>query len=254
MPPTPTPTPVPLIDIDSLPRVELADVDATAVCDPEPSLANTGAGEAMIGCRDGVARAVAVVRTVTKDPITRLYLVRPPCATIPCSRRELSTAKVYVWTASTAYRVNIDWRRSTALPPAVAINPAWPTATPGTAPAVRRPVITSAPAEVADRTPYPFCGRSELDTPLSVSRCFREAVLAGRPVEMIETVYGTEGGAILQIDRYDGKGRIIQYQHDQSMNGDGTATDHWGRNEGAMMLNESVFWEFEPWISVPLHG
>jgi hypothetical protein len=251
----PTPSPVPLLDVDSLPRVELADIDATGVCDPDPGLREPGAGESLIGCSDGLTRAISVVRTATSDPVTRLYLVRPRCAPTGCSRRELSTAKVYVWTASNAYRVNIDWRRDTSLPPAVAINPAWPNANAAPAPAVRRPAIKSAPAEVARRTPYPFCGRAVINDPPSVATCFRNAVLAGRPVEMIETVYGTEGGAILRIDRYDGNGRIIQYQHDQSVNGDGTAADQWLRNEGAMILLPNSFaWDFTPWLSEGLRG
>jgi hypothetical protein len=253
-PPAGTPSAVPGLEIDSLPRVELADVHATAVCDPQGPAA-PGAGEPLIWCSDGLALAVAVVRTATPDPVTRLYLRRPRCASTGCTRGELSTARVFVWTASSAYDVALDGRDETVPPPVIVSNPGWPSSGSGALPAVRRPAIPSAPAEVARRTPYPFCGRAELSDPPRVPACFRAAVLAGRRVEMIDQVYGTEGGAILQIDRYDGEGRIIQYQHDQSVNGDGTATDHWSRSEGAMILSPDSFgWDFEPWLSEGLSG
>ena len=61
-------------------------------------------------------------------------------------------------------------------------------------------------------------------------------MLAGRTAEMIERVYGTEGGEMLWIYRYDGQGRLIRYYHDQTAGGDGRTVDAWGRSEGAMIL------------------
>ena len=238
-PVAPTPTPVPPLAIDELPRVELADVDATAVCDPEPSQANLDAGESTIYCSDGLALAVAVVRTVTQDPVIRLYLHRPTCASVPCSEDDLSTAEVTIWTGSLVLSVQLDSRLESVPQPVVSSNDVWPAPGSEPEPPVSRPSIQGAPRAVADRDPYPFCGRAEMYEPPDVLGCFRDAVLTGRKAEMINRVYGTEGGEILWIYRYDGVGRLLRYQQDGS---------NWGTHEGAMILGITPqTWDFDPW-------
>ena len=243
-----TPIPTPLLSIRDLPHVELADVDATAVCDPEPSQGNVDAGESSIHCTDGLAVAVAVVRTVSQAPVTRLYLHRPPCAAIPCSADESSVAEVTVWTATDAFSIQLDSRLE-AVPSLAATHDAlWPAAGGEPAPGAARPSISGAPPALSDRDAYPYCGRAELGDQPEVLGCFRDAVLAGRPAEMIQRVYGTEGGEILWIYRYDGQGRLIRYAHDTSVTGDGQATDTWSRTEGAIVLGISPWgWDFDPW-------
>jgi hypothetical protein len=250
---TETPTPVPPLAIADLPRIELQTVDATAVCDPQPNQADIDAGETTVFCSDGIALALAVVQTVTKDPVSRLYLRRPTCASARCSEDELSTAEVTAWTATQAFAVQLDSRLETVVQPSVVDDDAWPAAGNGPAPAVGRPSIKGAPREVAQRDTYPFCGRAELGEPPDVGGCFRDAVLAGRRVEMVERVYGIEGGEVLWIYRYDGDGRLIRYQHDQSDSGDGHFNDTWRRDEGAMILGiTSQAWDFDPWWGTEL--
>ena len=74
-----TPSPVPPLAIGDLPRVDLADVDATAVCDPEPSQANLDAGDSTVACADGLELALKAVRTMTEDPATVSTFTDPGC-------------------------------------------------------------------------------------------------------------------------------------------------------------------------------
>ena len=248
-----TTRPVASLTIDDLPRVELADVDATAVCDPVPSQTNIEAGESGIYCSDGLGLALRAVRTVTRDPVTRLYLHRPECAVVPCSDDELSTATVAIWTATDAFSIGLDSRLESVALAAAAQDADWPAPGNGHAPQTSRPSLDGAPDDLAGRDPYPFCGRAEIGDPPEVVGCFRDAVLAGRKAEMIERVYGTEGGEMLWIYRYDGSGRLVRYSHDQTISGDGGSADSWGRSEGAMILGITpLTWDFDPWFSTRL--
>jgi hypothetical protein len=254
--PTPvvaTPSAIPSLAIADLPRVELADVDATAVCDPDPSQANFDAGESTIFCSDGLALALGAVRTVTERAVTRIYLRRPPCAAIPCTENELSTAQVTIWTPTEAITVRLDSRLETLPLPSVTKDAAWPPAGNGPAPEVSRPPLKDAPDELGNRDSYPFCGQAEIGDPPEVLGCFRDAVLAGRKAEMIERVFGTEGGEMLWIYRYDGSGRLVRYSHDQTVGGDGRSADSWARSDGAMILGITpLTWDFDPWSATQL--
>jgi hypothetical protein len=248
-----TSSPVSSLAIDDLPGVELADVDATAVCDPDPNQASLDAGESTIPCSDGLELALRAVGAVTQDPATRVYLRRPQCAAVPCSEDELSTAEVTVWTATEAFSVRLDSHLETVPLPSVTKVAAWPLAGNGPAPEVSRPPIKGAPAELAHRDAYPFCGRAEIGSPPEVLGCFRDAVLTGRKAEMIERVFGTEGGEMLWIYRYDGDGRLARYYHDQTVGLDGRPTGTWGRSDGAMILGITpLAWDFDPWSSTQL--
>jgi hypothetical protein len=240
---------VPPLSIDDLERVALAEVRATAVCDSQPAQGDLEAGQATIYCSDSLALAVAAVRTITPEAPVRLYFHRPPCVTVPCSADDLSTATVTVWTASAAYDVRLDSRLETVTAPTVVdATVRWPASEDATPPKVARATIKGAPRAIAERAPYPYCGRAEVSEPPDVLACFRAAVLQGRPAEMIDQVYGTEGGEVLWIYRYDGKGRLLRFQHDQSVNADGTSAEQWDRVEGAMTLGINASnWNFDPW-------
>jgi hypothetical protein len=247
------PARVPPLVIAQLPRIELENVDATAVCDADPTQAAIDAGQSRIDCSDGLTVALAAVSTVTKDPVTHIYLHRPMCATTPCSEDDLSTAHITVWTATQAFAVQLDARLETLTGPSVADDAVWPAGDSDPSPAMARPSIAGAPPEVARRDPYPFCGRAESGHPTSVVSCFRNALLAGSRVEMIEGFNGTEGGGLLAIFRYAGHGRLSSYQHDETTTGDGRRTDTWRRADGAMVLGTaSGSWDFDPWFSVEL--
>lgn len=243
-----TPSPSPLLAIADLPRVELADIDATAVCDPYPNQANIDAGQSTIICSEGLELAFRAVRAVTEDPVGRLYLHRPTCASLPCTADELSTAEVTAWTPTRALSVRLDSRLAFVSEPLADEDAVWPPAGNGPNPAVKRPSITGAPREVRDRDPYPFCGMAEIGDPPQVLGCFRDAVLAGRRAEMIQRLFGTEGGELLVIYRYDGQGRLVAYEHNQTVGGDGQTADTWRRAEGAMILGiTSQSWDIETW-------
>ena len=245
---SPSPSPVASLAISDLPRVDLADVGATAVCDPEPSQANLDAGESTIYCADGLELALRAVLSLTRDPVTRIYLRRPDCAAVPCSEDELSTAVVTVWAGAQVLSVRLDSRLEAVSQPQASENSVWPSAGGGKAPDVARPSIHGAPSEVANRDAYPYCGRAEIGDPPEVLGCFRDAVLGGRKAEMTQRVYGTEGGEMLWIYRYEGQGRLIRYSHDQTVGGDGKTSDAWGRSEGAMILGITpLAWDFDPW-------
>ncbi len=128
--------------------------------------------------------------------------------------------------------------------PVVSNDDVWPAPDTEPEPPVSRPSIQGAPRQVADRDPYPFCGRAEMDAPPAVLACFRDALLSGRKAEMINRVYGTEGGEILWIYRYDGDGRLVRYQQDGLS---------WHSNEGAMILGITPqTWDFDPWWGTEL--
>jgi hypothetical protein len=237
---TPTSTPTPTLEIAGLPNADLAAVRATAVCDPEPGQADPNGGEVKLSCFGGLTLALRAFSAVTRDPFLRIYLRRPTCATSPCTDDELSTGEVTGWTASQAFSVKLDARLKTVERPAAIAAGRWPD--PGTSgsPAVKRESIKGAPKEVADRTPFPFCGHAEVGRPEAVTLCFRDAVIAGSAVEMIERVFGTEGGEILDLYRYDGHGPVILYERDGNT---------WHRQEGSMIMGPTPpTWAFEPWF------
>jgi len=111
-------------------------------------------------------------------------------------------------------------------------------------PSVKRPSFDGAPAEIANRKPLPYCGHSELGSPVAVPRCFLAAVLAGRPAEAVDTRYGTEGGTSFQIVRFTGAGPIAVYEQGLDANGHNTG---WNRYLGRMVLGvEPEFWSMSP--------
>lgn len=255
-PATPAVTPAPALSLNDLDhnRVELAGVNATALCDPEAGQFDPDAGETTIACSDALTWALTAVATATSDVALRVYVQRPDCEAVPCSADPLSTATVTVWTASGAYEVGLDSRIDTVTGPTPVDGvSAWPVSGSATSPAVDRPTIKGSPPAVAKRDPYPYCGQAEMGEPSEVDACFRAAVLDGRPAEMIDKLYGTEGGAILRIYRFDGSGRIKMFQHDGNANGDGSTNDVWRIVEGSMILGITTSaWDFDPWADKKL--
>ena len=185
---------------------------------------------------------------MTSDPVMRLYLQRRACATLPCSADELNTAEVTLWTASQAFSVELDARLATVAPPSIAPDPVWPAPGGTPEPAVRRPSIEGAPREVADREPYPYCGKAQVAGLPGVVACFRDAVLAGRPAEMIHQRPSTEGGENIEIYRYRGQGRVVLLRSDGGLDATGHPADTWQRTEGALILGITpLTWDFDPW-------
>ena len=226
-----------VIEVDTLPRVFPDPATQTAVCDPQASQLDTDYGEATIACYDGIVLGLRALSTLSSSPIERLYLQRPTCAAKPCTEDELSTATVTGWTATDAFSVGLDSREKTVevLPAPAA---AWPEGTSAT-PGVDRPVIESAPPEIAARPAYPYCGEAELGQPEAITGCFRDAVLAGRPAELVDRYVGTEEGPITRLYRFDGRGAIASYLHDGR---------RWSRQAGSLILGFTPgAFDFDPW-------
>ena len=228
-----------VLEVAALPRVSLDPAANTAVCDPEPASANLDAGETTIFCRDSLELAVRALTAAGFAPIQRLYLHRPVCAATPCSANELNAAIVVGWTASGPSSVAIDARSSLVRVTTPDPSIAWPATGTSTAPAVDRPEIAGAPAEIAQRTPYPFCGHADMGQPASVEGCFRDAVLAGRPAELLERVFSTEGDPVDWLDRFDGLGAVVRYASESG---------GWTRQAGSMIVYaDPNAWSFDPW-------
>jgi hypothetical protein len=223
--------------VAGLPAVSPNPATQTAVCDLEAGQLDSEAGQATIHCPDGIALGLRALSTISSSPIERLYLQRLTCHAKPCTEDELSTATVTGWTATEARSVLLDSRKPTVqlTPTSTAV---WPSGSSAT-PAIDRPVIEGAPAEVAGRSASPYCGEVELGEPVAVTGCFRDAVLAGRPAELIDRYVGTEEGIITRIYRFDGRGAIRSYLH---------TPKGWLRQVGAMILGPTPgAFDFDPW-------
>jgi hypothetical protein len=209
-PPSAEPSPV-VLAFDDLPEPETDDTTRPlAVCQPVPGQALPDGGDDLVGCGEGIEIGLRAIRTATTNPFDRVLLVRPTCAVAPCSEEALATGTVVAWNGR-AWQTSLDFRTRTATAPTASTEP-WPSAEEA-APAIKRPAIDGAPAEVARREPLPFCGAAEVGEPPAVNRCFLAAMFAGRPAEMIETLYGTEGGTVHVVIRFLGSGPIVTYQN-----------------------------------------
>ena len=102
-----------------------------------------------------------------------------------------------------------------------------------------RETFANAPAEVAARKPYPYCGRAVYDEPTDVITCFLDRVLLGLPVEAVQVSFGTEGGEVSDILRFDGKGAITRYRFVEG---------RWIGQRGGLVLGApNGSWSFDPW-------
>lgn len=144
-----------------LPAAALDPSTLTALCDPAPGQVNIDDGVSTIACPDDLVLALRAFDTAGTAPVTRLYLLRPACPAAPCTADELATAVVLGWTSEGAMSVELDSRLTTVTAPVPEPAAARPDPGAPTVPANQRPVIPGAPAEVATRTPYPFCGRDD---------------------------------------------------------------------------------------------
>jgi hypothetical protein len=224
--------------------VELDPAVLTALCDPEPAALTPDAGETTLFCLDGLSLGLRAFRVVSPGNITRAYLSRPACTAYPCSVDELSSATVFGWTAEAALHVEIDSRFDSVSTPVAAVNAPWPVTDHPEEPPVQRIELAGAPQLIADREPFPYCGRSQDDDPADVLTCFRASVLDGRRAEMIRESVGVEGG-VVELFRFNGDGAILRY-----LSADGV----WRDQAGTMVLGVGpAAWSFDPWTGgIPL--
>ena len=232
----PTPSPARTLAVGDVPDGDLVDVRATVVCDAMPGLGDPDAGVATISCGDGTTLVLRALRTTSETPPERIYLRRPVCAATPCTDDELNSVDVFAWVDDEVFVVRWDWRVQTiALPTAVAVDP-WPVSGGTAAPDAARPRLEDAPAAVRDRTALPFCGAAELQEPPSVGRCFRDAVLEGRPAEMVNNAFAAHGGRIVELYRFEGAGPV---------HADTQREGKWFAGEGMMQLGINPdAWDF----------
>jgi hypothetical protein len=234
--PSPIPTPIGFLDLETLPNVQLEESAATAICDPDPSAFGD------VFCEDGLRLGFRALRTAMSS-IDRLYLHRPACASGVCVPEEVNRVRVLGWSGSEAFTILIDWDANTITVPVAGAAVPWPSATVSVPPDVRRPKIESAPPEIARREPYPFCGRAkpigfvddepgDVEAVEAINVCFFDAVLDGRPVEMIDISAVSRQPTLL---RFHGFGRVVRYQQE------GNPSDEaWFRREGWLVLARTV--------------
>ena len=211
MPPSAAPTVTVLTRAD-LPELRPDVATILAICDPSPGQAFYEGGEDLLGCSDGVELGLRAIQTVTDDPLDRVWLQRPLCVAAPCSEELRATGTLTAWVGERAWTTELDARTEAATVPRADAEAGWPSLA-GTTPAVKRPVVADAPDQLDGRAPRPFCGFAEMHEPPTVMRCFRSAVLARQPAEIVETFYGTEGGTITVVNRFLGSGAIVTYQN-----------------------------------------
>ncbi len=243
-PPAETPTAAPTeLDFDELPELRPELRSILLLCDPSPGTALTDPPDQLLVCGDGLELGLRAVQAATDEPIERAWLRLPTCSN-PCTLTERSTGTLTAWTAAgTAWssRLNAVTRKATLAAPDPTAS--WPSLD-APVPAVARPRIAGAPVELAERKPLPFCGHSVLNRPAGIPRCFLAAVLAGRPAEVIDTQFGTEGGKTLQVARSSGSGSIEAWHLDVDVNGRPTG---WYHVPSALVLGSRA----EDWSLVP---
>ena len=229
-PPSPAPTATPAIALDELRPRPRQVPNATVVCDAYPDQYGNEFGRTSIHCDGDLVRLTAsVVQRVTDAQIERLYLDRPECPVAPCTPEQLNIVMIHVWTAAGAWTVRLDYLAGSVSSPAPTVGDPWPAAETTPEPGVERPEFPEAPVEVRTRAALPFCGRTKNTRPFEFERCFRDAVLDGRPAEMIDVATPIDfGGRTLYIWRFDGSGAMTQYARY-----DGA----WSRGKLVMILN-----------------
>ncbi len=235
--PTSSPTPTATrLAIDSLtaatPRAALRGT-TTGVCDGDPSLQQPESPASTVLCGDALLLGARVAISLTGHSPHRLFLSRPDCST-PCSTDELSTGTVHIWVGARQLDAVIDTRL-----PYVTISdpgtPAWPAPLGARTPPVARPHLPGAPSQLSRREALPYCGRTVGAADPTALACFRDAVVAARPAEMIQT---PATGEVVWVFRFAGSGATLRYQRS-----DGA----WRVGAGALVLHDGPSWDFDPW-------
>lgn len=210
-----------------LPHHTIADV--TVICDPYQYNSHESY------CEDVIRWVIPAVAFATDDPVQRAYLHRG-CAYPDCPRGIGYRETLVAVTPGTVWSMVIDDGTITEpIPDPLA---PWPTSSELSAPEVQRRDFAGAPGEIRNRAPLPFCGRVEEDW-VAVTQCFVDAVLAGRPAEMIELTHPIDfGSPALLVTRFDGDGAARQYLRREA---------RWFRLDGSIVLREPGGCMFEQW-------
>ena len=227
----------------ALPQLAIDGSATLEICDPDPGQALPEHVDVLIECGDGTDLGLRAIQTVTTSPIERTYLDRPVCEALPCSSDVVSTAVLTAWAADAIWTTRLDGRTATATVPERVDGAAWPTVV-APAASIKRPAFDGAPAEIRNRKPVPYCGRSELGEPAGPMVCFVAAVLAGRAAEVVDVGHGTEGGTSISLIRFAGRGPIVVYRQHLD---DQARTGNWFRQWNRMILGiEPRYWSPDP--------
>jgi hypothetical protein len=202
--------------------------DVTVVCDPY----RDGRDETV--CEDVIRYAIPMIALVTDDPLQRVYL-RRGCAPT-CLRGERDVETIVAATEGAVWTMVLD--NDSITEPVLDVSATWPEASGTSAPEVHRRNFAGAPTEIRDRDAFPFCGPEGGDW-VAVTGCFLDAVLEGRPAEMIERTHPIDfGSGALLVTRFDGDGAVQQYLR---------ADSAWFRVDGGVVMREPGGCAFEQW-------
>ena len=160
------------------------------------------------------------------------------CDTSPCSRESLDTATVVGWVDGVASSVSMDSRTKVVQVRSPVSAAPWPSPGSGVAPSADRPAVPDAPAEIAALPPLPSCGETEFDQPADRHACFRDAVLAGRPAELLEHTPRPKG---LRSCGWTASTAMVRCCGTRN-------SGSWSRTAGALILEAATGgWSFDPW-------
>jgi hypothetical protein len=177
-----------------------------------------------VTCDWGVRTALRSLGHDASSVSRVVFRYSPPCDPGEACRRDPSRAWAWI-SSSSAGELLVELQVTAdggleALPPTAGKRLAL--ANPFQPPSIERPEIPgSAPREVRDREPLPLCGveTASVEDPLDrpARRCFLNSVLAGQGAELITQGRGTEGEAVINIDRFTGGGAVVTYRRDQGV-------------------------------------
>ncbi len=217
-----------------LPTTELVP-GTTAVCDIDPGDIDLSVPESSVICEDSLLVGTRVALIMTDVLPERLYLSRPGCPG-PCSEDDLSTGIVHVWAGSRHFDVGIDTRQTFVVVTVSEATDHWPASSGSPVPAVDRPRLPFAPPSMAHRQSLPFCGGAHGVPDAVALACFRDAVLDGRPAEIIDSPVT---GEAIWVYRFAGTGAVLRYRGDSG---------RWHVGAGALILgSDPSAWDFDPW-------
>lgn len=229
---TPPPsTPVAYLDATDLPSANLGTAGATTLCDPNVTIGGAPSG---IACSEALSLALRAFK-LQVDHVDRMYLMRTACGGCTAPAGDFPT--VVAWSGSQTLVVSIDGGHGRVTAPITAPeNALWPTSSGSAAPQPHRPAIEGAPKSVSERVAYPFCGDARVDGSNAYG-CFLDAILDGRPAELVDAFAVTAGVEIL---RFSGRGLIERYAD---------WPEGWMRDGGSAVLGSPAGnWSFDNWV------
>ena len=248
----PSATAINLVDLVGI-EVDLS--TAAVLCEQDPDENDEDGGRSM-DCSGAVRDGVAAIGQVRPGRVVRVYLDRPACT--ECSPDESNLATAYAWLDDgVTIAAALDGRTDVALVSSAGdASGIWPE--PGSSesppvaggggavsPAGGRPLVLRPTTAISSREPYPYCGSTDTAVPdpddTVEEACFLDAVIAGRPAELIATVYGIEGGTFTWLYRHDATGPVQRYEHGPDVK------PGWPGSDGLLILHRAdTGWDFSP--------